>query len=152
MVLPTTDLAHLYPELWSRLGAAGTQAHTAFKPKATGEFQKHGTWPLPSLRVHITGRSESLSQSTPLQPSRHRQPAGPDTSKLALTSSHALNSQATSWTTFPGAQQDALAAAAPSQTEGQPQSLLLLPILIQYTVLLPPVWVRLCPNAPNSEG
>lgn len=103
MVLPTTDLAHLYPELWSRLGAAGTQAHTAFKPKATGEFQKHGTWPLPSLRVHITGRSESLSQSTPLQPSRHRQPAGPDTSKLALTSSHALNSQATSWTTFPGA-------------------------------------------------
>lgn len=81
MVLPTINLAHWYPHLRGRLGSAGTQAHTAFKPKATGEFQKHGSWPLPSLRAHITGRSESLNQSTLLQPCRHRQPAGPETPK-----------------------------------------------------------------------
>lgn len=51
------------------------------------------------------------------------QPAGPDTPKLALTSSQALNSQATSWTTSPGAQKDALAVAAPPQTGGQFQAL-----------------------------
>lgn len=112
MVLPTTNLAHWYPDLQGRLGSTGTLAPTAFKPTATGEFQKHRSQPLPSLRAHITGRSDSRSQST-LQLSRYWQPAGPDTPKLALTSFHALTPQVAPLTTSPGVQRDALDLAAP---------------------------------------
>lgn len=121
-IFSTIILAHWCPGLQGRQVQLATQAHAAPESKAIAEFQKHESQVLSSVRARIAGRSDSLSQSI-LQPSRHRQPAGPDIPKLSPTSFHTLNSQATSWTVSPGAQKDALALVSLPLTREQPQAL-----------------------------